>query len=214
MNNPWHSLRRFYFNYLHYNDRRAIWLAIKKVFGLTPKKTSNSLPYSPGETSKAEPRRTKEGFFEKYCQGKGLDIGYGGDLLSKNCQGWDFADGNAQYLKGLPDETYDFVYASHVLEHMRDPAVALKNWWRVLKVGGYLIIAVPDRDLFEQRKRLPSYRNNDHKHFFSLDKDEAPDTLGLRPLIERNLPNAKTIYAKICSNENEYSIEAIVKKDA
>ena len=28
-----------------------------------------------------------EGFFEKYCNGKGLDIGYGGDLSYTKCSG-------------------------------------------------------------------------------------------------------------------------------
>ena len=27
--------------------------------------------------------------FEKYCNGNGLDIGYGGDILCDNCQGFD-----------------------------------------------------------------------------------------------------------------------------
>src|ERR1700733_7238536 len=42
-----------------------------------------------GETAKARARRVREGFFEKYCVGHGLDLGYGGDLLGKNCMRWD-----------------------------------------------------------------------------------------------------------------------------
>ncbi len=88
------------------------------------------------ETSKAKARRVREGFFEKYCRGKGLDIGHGGDPLTTTCQGWEWFHGDAQFLSGLKDEAFDFVYSSHVLEHMEDPAVALRNWWRVLKPGG------------------------------------------------------------------------------
>ena len=85
-----------------------------------------------------------------------MDIGFGGDSIVPNATGWDFEHGDAQYLKGLNDEQFDFVYSSHTLEHMQDPAVALKNWYRVLKKGGYLIIYIPHRDLYESKKTLPS----------------------------------------------------------
>lgn len=211
MKTLWNSLRRLYFNYVHYNDRRAIWNAIRKSLRLEASQAP-LLSFAPGETSKAKPRREKEGFFAKYCQGQGLDIGYGGDLLSSNCQGWDYADGNAQYLKGVPDSSFDFVYASHILEHVRNPTVAIKNWWRVLKTNGYLIVAIPERNLYEKRTRLPSHRNNDHKHFFLLENDEAPDTIGLCPFIKRTLPHYQIVYARVCGSNDEYAIEAVVKK--
>ena len=34
---------------------------------------------------------------------------------------------------GVKDETYDFVYSSHTLEHINDIYTALKNWIRILK---------------------------------------------------------------------------------
>jgi hypothetical protein len=46
------------------------------------------------ETSKSQQRREQEGFFDRYCQGKGLDIGCGKDPLA-GCRGWDKADGDA-----------------------------------------------------------------------------------------------------------------------
>ena len=178
--------------------------------------------YPQGETAKAQNRRIKEGFFEKYCRGKGLDIGYGGNLLSRNCRGWDFEHGDAQYLLGLKDATFDFVYSSHCLEHMVDVQVALRNWWRVLKSGGHLILFVPHRDLYERKKTLPSHWNLDHKRFFLVDKDDPPDTVGIMPLIQRTFSNSEIIYAKECSGgygvnrdgypEGEYSIEVVVKK--
>jgi len=57
-------------------------------------------------------------------------------------------------LKGVADETYDFVYSSHTIEHLPDPSEDIKNWFRVLKPDGYLIIYFPHRDLYE-KKQLP-----------------------------------------------------------
>ena len=75
-----------------------------------------------------------------------MDIGYGGDLLVKNCRGWDFEDGDAQYLKGLGDESFDFVYSSHNLEHLcrHEVPIALHEFHRVICAGGALEITVPD----------------------------------------------------------------------
>ena len=92
-----------------------------------------------GETHKSHERRVREGFFEKYCNGEGLDIGYGADIIVPGCSGWDLRNGDAQYLTGIEDESFDFVYSSHCLEHMVDVRTSLKNWYRVVKKGGYLI---------------------------------------------------------------------------
>lgn len=199
------------------------WLKSRYFFLLKIKYRILGRPQLRTETFKAKPRRIREEFFEKYCVGKGLDIGYGGDLLAENCRGWDFEDGDAQYLTGIPDAQFDFVYASHILEHMIHPETALKNWWRVLKNNGYLIFCVPDRDLYEKKKTLPSRWNSDHKFFFLLDRDEKPDTIGVIPLLERSLNHFTIIYAKVCReghtvtapekhSDGEYSIEVVLRK--
>jgi SAM-dependent methyltransferase len=180
-------------------------------------------PVVRAETFKAKQRRIKEGFFDKYTIGKGLDIGYGGDLVSPNAAGFDFEHGDAQYLAEINNEQYDFVYSSHTLEHLADPAAALKNWYRVLKKGGYLILYIPHRDLYEKKKSLPSRFNPNHTAFFLIERDEPPNTLGIVPLIEKTLSNYELIYAKECSeghtitdpkthSDGEYSIEVVLKK--
>lgn len=179
--------------------------------------------YVKAETTKAKPRRQKEGFYEKFINGKGLDIGYGGDPIAPDVQGWDFEHGDAQYLATLKDDTFDYVYSSHTLEHMVNAGTALENWFRVVKPGGYLIIYFPHRDLYEKKLTLPSRFNPDHKAFFLLDRDEKPDTIGLIPLIERSLKNYEIIYAKVCDDGyvnpgetehslGEYSLEAVIQK--
>lgn len=180
---------------------------------------------SHSETSKAYDRRVREEFFDKYCQGKGLDVGYGGDPVQPGVRGWDFEHGDAQLLNGLEDNTFDFVYSSHLLEHVPDCELTLTNWWRVLKSGGYLILYLPHRDLYEKKSTLPSHFNDDHMHFFLPDRDDPPDTLGVSPLIQRTLKNPEIIYCKTCDegyinpgdeqpSQGEYSIEAVIKKIA
>ena len=118
---------------------------------------------------------SKSAFIREFCHGsyligRGIDIGAGDDPLKVNrgtVNAWDKEDGDAQYMAGVPDRSYNFVYSSHCLEHMVDIDVALENWTRILKPLGYLYIVVPDYQLYEQM-RWPSIHNPDHKHNFSL----------------------------------------------
>ena len=183
----------------------------------------NALPTWRGETFKARPRRMREGFFDRYCSGLGLDIGHGGDPVVPGCDLWDKADGDATLLPGVPDHAYDFVYASHVLEHLDDPVRALQSWMRVLKPGGFLIVCVPHRDLYEKRTRLPSCWNTDHRRFYLSDRDDPPDTFSFRGQLKTALPLAHMVYMEVCADghtisdpmvhsDGEYQIEAVLRK--
>ncbi|QLI80130.1 methyltransferase domain-containing protein [Chitinibacter fontanus] len=126
------------------------------------------------ETRKAFARRKHEGFFEKFFGSIVLDVGYRGyeeiDVvpvlpdaigIDLNYPGYDG--------KVLPflDESVDTVYTSHTLEHIDDPIAAIRDWFRVLKVGGYLVITVPHQFLYEKKQELPSRWNLDHKRFYT-----------------------------------------------
>ncbi len=167
-----------------------------------------------GETSKAIERRKREGFFEKYCQGKGIDIGCQGfgpaaDKLTEDCTAWDLSIDpkmDATFMDGVPSDTYDFVYSSHCLEDIPDCALALKNWYRILKRGGFLLIYLPHRDLFELVHHLPSTGNIAHVHFFLIDRHEPPATIGLVPLVAETLTDYDLIYVKKCDEGYKYEI--------
>jgi SAM-dependent methyltransferase len=119
-------------------------------------------------------RRQREGFFENYLSGNAiLDIGYrGGDPknepITETAIGidLDYAGYDGRILP-FPNASQDAVFASHVLEHIEDWAAALADWYRVLKIGGYMVIAVPHRDLYERKSAPPSRFNGDHKRFYT-----------------------------------------------
>jgi SAM-dependent methyltransferase len=85
---------------------------------------------------------------------------------------WDWEDGDAQFLASLADESVDFIHSSHCLEHLNDPAEGLKNWLRVLRPGGHIIVTIPDEDLYEQGV-FPSNFNRDHKRTFTVWKPDS-----------------------------------------
>ena len=131
------------------------------------------------ECSKSIQRRlTDSNFLRRYFVGKGLDIGGKPDPLilykeffplMENVKTWDWEDGDAQFLKGVADNSLNFVHSSHCLEHLVNPSEGLNNWLRVVREGGYLIITVPDEDLYEQGE-FPSTFNHDHKWTFTIFK--------------------------------------------
>ena len=69
-------------------------------------------------------------------------------------------------MDGAIDESYDFVYSSHCLEHLKDVEISLLNWIRIIKKGGYLYFVVPEYVLYE-KMTWPSIFNPDHKQTFS-----------------------------------------------
>lgn len=131
------------------------------------------------EQSKATRRRFYNGnFHNRYFNGNGIDIGGKPDPFSQyigvfplveSVKIWDLEDGDAQLMTTCNDEGFDFVVSSHCLEHMVDVYEAFKNWIRITKKGGYIIVAVPDEDMYEQ-KQCPSCYNSDHKHTFTIQK--------------------------------------------
>jgi SAM-dependent methyltransferase len=51
------------------------------------------------------------------------------------------------------DDAFDFVFASHVIEHFADPIRALQEWIRV--AGKYVVLVVPHRDrTFDSDRQL------------------------------------------------------------
>ena len=134
------------------------------------------------ELSKSIVRRMADpNFTRRWFMGEGLDIGGKPDPLSlyvpffpglKSVRVWDWEDGDAQFLEGLAPESLDFVHSSHCLEHLVDPRQGLKAWFGAIKPGGFLVVTVPDEDLYEQGV-FPSTHNRDHKWTFTMLKAKS-----------------------------------------
>jgi SAM-dependent methyltransferase len=61
---------------------------------------------------------------------------------------------DAQTLATVKDASYDFVIAAHVIEHLRNPIGALRQWLRVLRPGGRLYLVAPDKRRTFDRARV------------------------------------------------------------
>ena len=61
----------------------------------------------------------------------------------------------------------DTVFSSHCLEHIERERDAIRDWFRVIKVGGFLVCFVPHQALYEKSRTLPSRWNGDHKRFYT-----------------------------------------------
>jgi ADP-heptose:LPS heptosyltransferase/predicted SAM-dependent methyltransferase len=113
-----------------------------------------------------------------YTRGRVLDIGAGAFKAFPHFIGVDnYADtrifghqfrtdlyvDDARELKILASGQFDAVFSSHLLEHIEQKHVVatLKEWWRVVKPGGYLILYLPDETLYPKVGEPGA--NPDHK---------------------------------------------------
>lgn len=88
---------------------------------------------------------------EIYCQGKGLDIG-GGSTPLENARNIDpnntyNNDGNMVNENAInineKDNSQDFIFSSHCLEHLDKPFKSLREFKRVLKNKGIIFLYLP-----------------------------------------------------------------------
>lgn len=113
-----------------------------------------------------------------YLQGRGLDIGCGMQKVWPSAIGVDnghhFGRGGADIqgdgtdLSMFADASMDYVFSSHFLEHVHGPIEpVLREWWRVLKVGGRLVLYLPHKDWYPNIGEAGA--NPDHQ------RDMVPD---------------------------------------
>lgn len=104
-----------------------------------------------------------------WTSGEGLDLGCGGAKLWATSIGVDSGRSAANVSGDITrllflDASMDYVYSSHALEDIADTEAALAEWWRVLKVGGHLVLYLPHADYYPRRGEPGA--NPAHKHDF------------------------------------------------
>jgi SAM-dependent methyltransferase len=147
-------------------------------------------------------------FVERFLKGRVLDIGAGKDPVCAWAESFDQQHGDANEIDHYyQPNSFDAVHSSHCLEHMRNPTNALAKWWSLVRPGGYMIIIVPDEDLYEQGI-WPSFFSNDHKSTFRLNKKSSwsPVSYDIRALCEA-LPKAVIVSAEIHDANYDYSLQ-------
>jgi SAM-dependent methyltransferase len=82
----------------------------------------------------------------------------------------------------FPDETFDVIYCSHVLEHISEDKRALREFHRVLKFDGWTILLVPiapnlkrtfeDPSVTDPMERLRLFGQEDHVRRYGQDFGE------------------------------------------
>ena len=125
-------------------------------------------------------------FSKPYIKGKGLEIG-AFHLPTQVCEGTkvEYVDqmsmiqikerfpkfintycvypsiiDNGEKLLKIQDESYDFLIANHMIEHTENVFKTIQNHLRVLKKGGILYYAVPDkRFTFDKNRELTTYEH-------------------------------------------------------
>ncbi|GHT56542.1 hypothetical protein FACS1894109_05820 [Spirochaetia bacterium] len=70
----------------------------------------------------------------------------------------------------FPDSSFDLVLASHLIEHLNNPAAFVEEVYRILAPGGYFIVTTPNISGFQAKLFKSRWRSAifDHLYLFSV----------------------------------------------
>jgi SAM-dependent methyltransferase len=178
-----------------------------------------------GETSRRFVANLRNGFYAAYMAGDVvLDVGYRGAFenavpvlphaigVDTDYPGYDgvrlpFTDGSV-----------DAVYSSHMLEHAADDIATIRDWYRVLRVGGFIVCIVPHQFLYEKRWHPPSRWNADHKRFYTpatllgkIEQALEPNTYRVRRLCDGDADYLYDVGPEHHAS-GQYEIELVIEK--
>lgn len=180
----------------------------------------------PGEAGRCYLRRLRSGFFDRYCSGDlVLDVGFSGydnpesKAALPNALGIDLDyPGYDGITLPFADGSADTVMSSHCLEHILYDHAAIRDWYRVLKIGGFIVCMVPHQGLYEKRRFLPSQWNTDHKRMYtpasllqSFEQALQLNTYRVRHLADNDTGFNYALGPDMHS-EGAYEIELVIEK--
>lgn len=152
----------------------------------------------------------------RFCKGNGLDVGYGGDPIVPTAICVDLHNPYAHYkshpqhlhgdgsnLHWFASDCLDYVYSSHVLEDFIDTEEVLREWSRVLKPGGKMVLFLPDEKTYREHCAVNGNEPNKHhvhKEFSLNYLKNTVELIGGLKVIHESFPVA------------EYSFEFVLEK--
>src|SRR5512137_2997249 len=93
-----------------------------------------------------------------YTRGRGLDVSGGTKAFPHFNVELQIGDLSAK------DDSQDFVFSSHILDKVEDVRATLREWWRVIKPGGHLVLYLPHKLFYPNVDEKGAHY--DHKHDF------------------------------------------------
>lgn len=153
-----------------------------------------------------------------YARGRSIDLGCGMHKVFPSFLGVDNCRDNVLFgaqirpdmvvetverLEIFADGSFDCVFSAHTLEHIEGWRGALEEWWRITKVGGYLVLYLPDRDLYPNIGEDGA--NPDHKNDFH--RDDIVEAM-------RDLGGWDLLVNESRDQGNEYSFLQVFRKRA
>jgi len=142
----------------------------------------------------------------KYCKGQGLDLGCGMSKIKPDAIGIDLLSPladmrlDARILPYYSSGTFDYIYSSHLLEEIEDTKSTLKEWIRLTKKGGYIVLNQADKDIYPPIGDPKC--NLSHKHHFDWEELWA---------IFEDIGDMELIYHN-GHFKNDWSFELVVRK--
>lgn len=91
-------------------------------------------------------------------------------------------------LDSIADGSLDFILSSHSLEHIANPLKALKEWLRILKKGGGMLLILPDkRYTFDRNRPITTFAHILDDYEKNIGEDDLTHLDEILLLHDRNL---------------------------
>lgn len=109
---------------------------------------------------------------------------------------------DATDLQPIDDSVYECILACHCLEHIANPIRALKEWKRVLKQDGLMLVILPHKDCtFDWRRPVTPLNHMIEDYASAVDEGDLthlPEVLDLHDLSKDLLAGTKDQFERRC----------------
>lgn len=173
-----HSLERHRLMWLYFDKKLNLFNRTLKILHVAPEKiffkkfnSSSNIEYVPGA-------KLEEGFPDEYPPGT-INI----DITELS----------------FPDNTFDMIYCSHVLEHIPDDQKAMRELFRVLKDDSFAILQVPidrntahtyeDFSIIDPAEREKAFGQKDHVRIYGKDYKDRLENAGFTVNVDNYITN-------------------------